>query len=91
MPETHHQLTQAPVQPLDVDGVGIAGIGTALFAVATVVLWFGRGSWLDEGRGWWFWVGLAGTMLGLAGVAYTRWRVARRRNQPPARTDDDLS
>lgn len=69
-PKPRHRFVQAPVQPVDEDGVVIALIGTLLWAVATVV--WGTGSP-------WFWTGVSGVALGLAGTGFCVWRRQRRR------------
>ncbi len=66
----------APVAPLDLDGVRTMQVGTAIWAVAFVLLlpFYSR---LDEAdRLWWLWTCLAGFGLGLVGWDHTR----RRRN-----------
>lgn len=61
--------------PLDVDGTATVGIGTALWAVAGLVLTlFYRDELVADGRQWWLWTCLAGFGLGLIG-----WGVCRRR------------
>lgn len=75
--EREHHFVQAPVRPMDADGVVVAAVGTGLFAVASAVLWWQGERLLDTDDLWWRWVAVAGTVLGLAGVAYTRWRVSR--------------
>ena len=75
----------ADVEPLDVDGTRTVAVGTALFALAFVVLlpFYGR---LDEaGRSWWVWTCLSGVVLGLIGWEYCRRRRDRRRARPPGR------
>ncbi len=72
----HHFLVQAPVSPMDADGIGLAAAGTALFAVLSVVLLVVRGALDAAGHGWWLGVAVAGFGLGLIGLAYC----LRRRN-----------
>jgi hypothetical protein len=67
------------VAPLDVDGTRTVAVGTALFAVAFVVLLPFRHRLEAAGHGWWLWTCLAGFGLGLVGWEYCR----RRRRRPP--------
>jgi hypothetical protein len=68
------------VPPLDVDGVGAVAVGTALWAIAVVVLLFFQQKLADSGSGWWLAVAATGFVLGLIGLAYTvRRRSAYRR------------
>jgi hypothetical protein len=64
----------APVQPLDVSGVRTVLVGTALFLVAGIVLFFFR-DWLeDTDREWWLWTCVAGFGLGVFGYDFCRRR-----------------
>jgi len=74
----HHFLVQAPVPAVDADGLRVVSVGTALFAVAAVVLALLRPSLLAAGRGWWLWVCVSGFLLGLVGLLYCWNRVRRR-------------
>ena len=68
------------VPPLDVDGVGAIVVGTALWAIAFVVLLFFRSTLAESGSEWWLAVAATGFGLGLIGLAYTvRRRSAYRR------------
>ncbi|MDO4785157.1 MAG: DUF2530 domain-containing protein [Propionibacteriaceae bacterium] len=69
--ETGRRFVQAPVQPVDEDGVVIAILGTLAWVVATA--WWGTGSP-------WFWTGVSGVALGLAGAGFCLWRRQRRRS-----------
>ena len=73
----HRHFLQAPIRPLDENGITATVIGTVLFAVATVVLLVLRARLDAGGRGWWIWVGVSGVLLGLVGYAYCRRRAAR--------------
>lgn len=73
----HHRFVQAPIRPLDENGITATLVGTALFTVATVVLLVLRPTLDAEGRGWWLWVGISGVVLGLVGYAYCRRRASR--------------
>ena len=59
------------VKPLDVDGVNAMIVGTALFAIAFVVLLIVHKSLEADNSGWWIWVCATGTVFGLIGTAYT--------------------
>lgn len=74
-----HFLVQAPVPAVDADGIRVVTVGTALFAVASVVLGLLHPQLVDSGRGWWLAVSLSGAGLGLLGLLYCRQRVRRRR------------
>lgn len=65
--------------PLDVDGVGAVAVGTAIFAALTVVALVLRERLSADGNGWWLWVAVTGTLLGLLGLPYVlrRQRVYR--------------
>ena len=67
------QLMQAPIKPLDEDGMLVALIGTGLWLVATAVLL------IAEADVRWTRVGVAGVMLGLVGAG---WIQLRRRRRP---------
>lgn len=62
------------LEALDVDGVAAVTVGTGLWVVATVVMLVMRPQLVADDRGWWLWVGLAGTGLGLLGIWYCRRR-----------------
>jgi hypothetical protein len=67
-----HRLEQAPLPAMEADGVAVVTLGTVVFAVATLVLGIAYESLQTAGRAWWLWVGVAGTALGLVGIAYCR-------------------
>ncbi len=74
----HHTLVQAPVDPVDEDGVAAAYVGTGVSALATVLLWW-QYAWLQaQGQGWWLWVALTATGSGVLFSTYTRYRKRRR-------------
>lgn len=79
-PETtaHHHFVQAPIRPLDEDGVLATVLGTAAFAVASLVIFLFRKQLLAPGDAWWLWVCPTGALLGVAGIFYCRRRSARR-------------
>jgi hypothetical protein len=65
------------IEPMEVDDARIVAVGTALFAVAFVVLLAFRSSLDHAGHGRWPWVALSGVVLGLAGWTYCRRRARR--------------
>ena len=78
----HHTLVQAPVDPVDEDGVAAAYVGTAISALATALMWW-QHAWMDaQGQGWWLWVAVSATVSGLLFSAYTRYRTRRRISRP---------
>lgn len=66
----------APIEPVDVDGVGAITYGTIAWAVGVVVCLVLRQQLADAGRGWWLWVCVAGALLGVAGIWFVRRRAA---------------
>lgn len=75
-----HLLVQAPVPPLDVDGLTVAIIGTALFAAASVAFALFYSALAAAGNGWWLGVAISGFGLGLIGLAYCYSRRLGRRS-----------
>lgn len=72
--------------PLETDDVRIVGVGTALWALALVVLVAARLGGADV-RGWWLAMCAAGAALGLLGVRYCQRRrdaIARDRHSADA-------
>lgn len=76
-PRVHH-LIQAPVKPLDEDGVVVGIVGTAIFAVAVGVLWYFYPVLVRNGDQWWFATAITGTALGIVGTVYCYSRKRRR-------------
>jgi len=74
-----HLFVQAPVPPLDIDGLTVVIIGTSLFAVASVVLAIFYSTLAAAGHGWWLGVAISGFGLGLVGLAYCYNRRLGRR------------
>lgn len=74
-----HFLVQAPVPAVDADGIRVVSVGSALFAVVSVVLGLFYPQLAATGRGWWLAVCLSGAGLGLVGLLYCWNRVRRRR------------
>ena len=62
------------VAPVDNDGVRTVAVGTALWAVALVVLLIMREELAASDRSWWIWTAVAGLGLGLLGFEYARRR-----------------
>jgi hypothetical protein len=71
----------APLEPLDVDGVGAIMAGTIAWGVALVACLLLRDRLAADGHGWWVGACLAGFLLGLPGL----WFVRRRRAAYAAR------
>jgi Protein of unknown function (DUF2530) len=83
----HGLFVQAPIAPLDEDGIVVLSVGTVVFAVAAVLLGL-QYEWLDaRGDGWWLAVAVSGVFLGLIGLAYC-WR-RRGQIRPDGRTPSD--
>jgi len=74
----HGLFVQAPIPPLDEDGIVVTTVGTAAFAAATVVLALAYGWLAPRGDGWWLAVAITGVALGLLGLGYC-WRRRRTR------------
>lgn len=66
------------MRPLDEDGVTATIVGTVLFAIASIVMLLLRSHLRARGDGWWLWVCVVGTVLGLVGQVYCRRRAARQ-------------
>lgn len=64
------------MEPLHVDGLRTAVVGTVAWAVAFVVLLVLRPRLEEHGHGWWVWTAAAGTLLGLVGLVLLRRRRA---------------
>ena len=75
----HHHLVQAPIRPLDEDGVQVARVGTGIFAVITLLMWLRLDELRADGEQWWLWTGVAGMALGLVGQWWCLRRRSRRR------------
>ena len=75
----HHFWVQAPVPPLDVDGLAV--VGTVIFALASVVMAIGYDWLAAHGHDTWLQISVAGFVLGLIGLAYCWNRRRRRRSQ----------
>lgn len=64
----------ADVEPLDVNGVRTVAVGTALWALAFILLLPFYGRLQESGRLWWLWTCAAGFGLGILGWDYCRRR-----------------
>lgn len=74
----HHALVQAPVDPVDEDGVAAAVVGTVISLVATAVTAW-QYSWLaSQGHAWWLWTAITAAGLGVMFIAYALYRKRRR-------------
>jgi hypothetical protein len=65
------------LEPLEVSGVTAVTLGTAIWSVATLIMVLIRDKLEASGRGNWIAIGVAGIILGLLGMRYTKRRVAR--------------
>lgn len=74
----HHVLVQAPVAPVDVDGVRAVQVGTVVFAVLSLVALLNRAALEAAGRGWWLWVCVVGLCMGPPVLLFLRRRRSRR-------------
>ncbi|MBP7973416.1 MAG: DUF2530 domain-containing protein [Candidatus Nanopelagicales bacterium] len=70
-------------EPLDVDGVNAAILGTVAFVIAFFVLLLFRSKLAETNGQWWLWVCVTGAGLGLMGIGYG---VRRRSVYRAART-----
>ena len=73
-----HFWVQAPVPALDVDGLAVVTVGTAIFGVVSVLFAFADDWLATHGHGSWLQISVTGFALGLLGLAYC-WRRRRRR------------
>lgn len=76
-PKPGAEPQRATPEPMETNDVLIVGVGTALFAVAFVVLLVLHGTLQHSGRGQWPWIALSGFVLGLLGLTYCRRRARR--------------
>lgn len=65
------------MKPMETNDVLIVAVGTALFAVATLILFPMRASLERDGHGRWPWIALSGALLGLLGLVYCLRRAQR--------------
>ena len=80
------------IEPVPDDGVGVATVGTALWALAALACLLGRDTLAEAGREWWLWTCIAGFGLGLgdwpssgADPGSTASTARRRRRPGPTR------
>jgi hypothetical protein len=72
-PQIHGFFVQAPIPPLDEDGIVVMSVGTAVFGEAALVLWLLWDRLMAAHHAWWLAVALAGVVIGLLGLLYC-WR-----------------
>ena len=77
----------ADVEPLDVNGVRTVAVGTALWAIAFVLLLPFYGRLEASGREWWLWTCVAGFGLGIIGWDYCRRRRRAAQTARAGRSD----
>lgn len=65
------------LKPMETNDVLIVAVGTALFAVAFVILYPMHASLERAGHGRWPWIALSGALLGLLGLVYCLRRAQR--------------
>jgi hypothetical protein len=65
------------MEPMETNDVLIVAIGTALFAVAFLILYPMHASLERNGHGRWPWIALSGALLGLVGLVYCLRRAQR--------------
>jgi hypothetical protein len=68
-PEHHHFLVQAPVPPAGGDGLAVITVGTAIFALVSVVFAFAYDWLVAHNHTSWLQVSISGFVLGLVGLA----------------------
>lgn len=66
-----------PLQALDVDGIAVVTVGTALWGIALVVAIAMHTRLERDGRLWWVAAAAVGFGLGLVGISYCLRRRAR--------------
>ncbi|HET9648119.1 MAG TPA: hypothetical protein VFP34_07785 [Microlunatus sp.] len=76
-PTVHGFFVQAPIAPLDEDGIVVLSVGTAAFCLASIGLWLAWDRLVAAHDQWWLAVALTGVVLGLLGLLYC-WRRRRR-------------
>lgn len=89
-PEDHKPiLVQAPVRALDPDGVAVVSSGTAAFAIGALSCWLLADTLVATGRGWYLYVAITGTVIGLLGLAFGIYRGRSRKRRPSRAILDD--
>lgn len=77
-------LVQAPVRPLDADGLTIDILGTVAWTVAFGLAWINIKALVDADHGWWLGVTFVG---GVIGVFLTGWTIRKRRRRHAENVD----
>jgi Protein of unknown function (DUF2530) len=73
-----------PPEPLDVDAVRVIVVGTALWFAAFLALLPFHDRLAADGHMLWLWTCVAGTGLGLVGLALCLWQQASQRGAKSA-------
>lgn len=81
---------QAPVRALDPDGFAVVGSGTVAFAIGAVVCWVFLSQLTSTGRGWYLYVAIVGTLIGVAGLGVGFIRRHRRQRPNRALVEEPL-
>ena len=71
------QRPKKELAPLEVNGITAVTIGTVIWSVATLIMVLMRNQLEEAGRSNWIAIGVAGIILGLLGMRYTKRRAAR--------------
>jgi hypothetical protein len=71
------QRPKKELAPLEVNGITAVTLGTVIWSVATLIMVLMRNQLEEAGRGNWIAIGVAGIVLGLLGMRYTKRRAAR--------------
>ena len=74
------QHPKKELAPLEVNGITAVTIGTVIWSVATLIMVLMRNQLEEAGRSNWIAIGVAGIILGLLGMRYTKRRAARIEN-----------
>ena len=69
--------TKQELKPLEVNGITAVTVGTVIWSVATLIMVLLRNQLEASGRENWIEIGVAGIILGLLGMRYTKRRAAR--------------
>lgn len=77
------------MRALDPDGVTVVTAGTIGFAIGIAVCWWSYPQLLALGKGWYLGVAITGTVIGVLGLAFSLFRVARRRKRRAGDAPED--